>query len=181
MSLARFVPDLIKRRIAADPRPNTEPVGEPFQAAVLFADISGFTPLTERLEEQEALSERSQPCHAWRNVLSGLFGLSGAETRDQVRELVLARLDKAQRQPGAHPRGRALDGLALLGLAGAPRRRSQRSCARARPSAGCRCRCGRAAARAPDWGKPAPGGCRCAPARPSNTWAVPSVLLWVTV
>ncbi len=49
MSLARFVPDLIKRRIATDPNPITEPIGEPFDAAILFADISGFTPLTERL------------------------------------------------------------------------------------------------------------------------------------
>jgi class 3 adenylate cyclase/tetratricopeptide (TPR) repeat protein len=49
MSLDRFVPDLIKRRFAADPRPITQPTGESLEAAVLFADISGFTPLTERL------------------------------------------------------------------------------------------------------------------------------------
>ena len=49
MSLARFVPELVRRRIALDSRPPTAAHGEPFEAAVLFADISGFMPLTERL------------------------------------------------------------------------------------------------------------------------------------
>jgi len=49
MSTARFVPDLVKRRIADDPRPISAPTGEAHEAAVLFADISGFTALTERL------------------------------------------------------------------------------------------------------------------------------------
>ena len=47
--IAAYLPDLILRRLAADPRPLTSPHVEAFPAAVLFADISGFTPLAERL------------------------------------------------------------------------------------------------------------------------------------
>lgn len=47
--LASYVPDLIVRRLARDPSPNPTPSIERFPAAVLFADISGFTALTERL------------------------------------------------------------------------------------------------------------------------------------
>jgi class 3 adenylate cyclase/tetratricopeptide (TPR) repeat protein len=50
--LASYVPRLIQYRIAADPTPIESPDAEDFQAAVLFADISGFTLLTERLAER---------------------------------------------------------------------------------------------------------------------------------
>lgn len=50
--LASYVPKLIQKRIAADPSPIESPVAEVVQAAVLFADISGFTRLTESLAER---------------------------------------------------------------------------------------------------------------------------------
>ena len=50
--LASYVPQLIRKRVIADPSPIESPVAENFQAAVLFADISGFTMLTEHLAEQ---------------------------------------------------------------------------------------------------------------------------------
>ena len=50
--LASYVPRLIQKRVAENPRPIDSPLAKDFQAAVLFADISGFTALTERLAEK---------------------------------------------------------------------------------------------------------------------------------
>jgi class 3 adenylate cyclase/tetratricopeptide (TPR) repeat protein len=50
--LASYVPKLIQIRIIADPSPIESPLAEEIQAAILFADISGFTLLTERLAEK---------------------------------------------------------------------------------------------------------------------------------
>jgi class 3 adenylate cyclase/tetratricopeptide (TPR) repeat protein len=50
--LASYVPRLIQNRVLSDPAPIHAPVSEEFQAAVLFADISGFTRLTEGLVER---------------------------------------------------------------------------------------------------------------------------------
>lgn len=47
--LASFVPDWVLRRLAADPSPPAAPWSESCEAAVLFADLSGFTPLAEKL------------------------------------------------------------------------------------------------------------------------------------
>src|SRR6266498_4987515 len=50
--LASYVPKLIQNRVAADPSPIESPIAEEMQAAILFADISGFTVLTEHLAER---------------------------------------------------------------------------------------------------------------------------------
>jgi class 3 adenylate cyclase/tetratricopeptide (TPR) repeat protein len=50
--LASYVPRLIQNRVIADPSPIETPVAERFQAAILFADISGFTILTEHMAER---------------------------------------------------------------------------------------------------------------------------------
>lgn len=51
-TLASYVPTLIKRRLAKNPQPISAPASEQFPAALLFADISGFTALTERLAQR---------------------------------------------------------------------------------------------------------------------------------
>jgi class 3 adenylate cyclase/tetratricopeptide (TPR) repeat protein len=50
--LASYVPKLIQNRVIANPAPIEAPVAEVLQTAVLFADISGFTRLTERMAEK---------------------------------------------------------------------------------------------------------------------------------
>src|SRR5512146_3206670 len=50
--LASYVPKLIQTRVAANPAPIESPLAEEMQAAILFADISGFTILTEHLAER---------------------------------------------------------------------------------------------------------------------------------
>jgi predicted ATPase/class 3 adenylate cyclase len=51
-TLASYVPGLIINRLAANPVPISTPISEHFSATVLFADISGFTALTEQLAQQ---------------------------------------------------------------------------------------------------------------------------------
>ncbi len=50
-TLASYVPNMIVRRIADNPAPVSKPELENFTAAVLFADISGFTALGEQLAQ----------------------------------------------------------------------------------------------------------------------------------
>lgn len=50
--LASYVPRLIQRRVAKNPTPIDAPLARTFQAVVLFADISGFTALTDELVEK---------------------------------------------------------------------------------------------------------------------------------
>jgi class 3 adenylate cyclase/tetratricopeptide (TPR) repeat protein len=52
--LASYVPKLIQKRVAHNPIPIDAPLAKDFQTAVMFADISGFTTLTERLAERGA-------------------------------------------------------------------------------------------------------------------------------
>lgn len=51
-TLMSYVPALIAQRLANNPAPTVTPFSERFPAAVLFADISGFTALTERLAQK---------------------------------------------------------------------------------------------------------------------------------
>jgi len=67
--LASYVPKLIQKRVAADPSPIESPVAVDIQAAVLFADISGFTRLTETLAERGPTGVETIA-----NVLNEYFG-----------------------------------------------------------------------------------------------------------
>jgi class 3 adenylate cyclase len=50
--LASYLAPWIIQRLHDDPRPPTKPSLDDVAAAVLFVDVSGFTPLAERLGEQ---------------------------------------------------------------------------------------------------------------------------------
>src|SRR5262245_5429789 len=51
-TLASYVPAIILQQLAVHPAPLTAARIDRFPAAVLFADIKGFTPLTERLAQR---------------------------------------------------------------------------------------------------------------------------------
>ena len=51
-TLRSYIPKIIARRLSHDSSASVYPFQEFFPAAVLFADISGFTPLTEELAKQ---------------------------------------------------------------------------------------------------------------------------------
>ena len=51
-ALASYLPKLIVERANDGRLGGSEPVAEQFEAALLFADVSGFTKLTERLAAQ---------------------------------------------------------------------------------------------------------------------------------
>ncbi len=50
-TLVSYVPALIARRFAANPAPLTAPVAEHFPAAILFADITGYSTMAARLAQ----------------------------------------------------------------------------------------------------------------------------------
>ncbi len=67
--LAPFAPEFVRRRLADDPRPLVEPLAERWTGAAMVADVSGFTPLAERLAEQGA-----QGAERLTEILDEFFG-----------------------------------------------------------------------------------------------------------
>lgn len=63
-SLRTYLPEFLLSRFLARQEPLAAPGMERFPAAVLFADISGFTPLADRLAQRSPAGEE----------LSGLVG-----------------------------------------------------------------------------------------------------------
>ncbi len=51
-TLASYVPTLVARRFASNPAPLTAPSADRFSAAVIFADISGYSTMAARLAQQ---------------------------------------------------------------------------------------------------------------------------------
>ncbi|HYF61215.1 MAG TPA: adenylate/guanylate cyclase domain-containing protein, partial [Herpetosiphonaceae bacterium] len=80
-TLASYVPELITRRLAANPEPINEPVVEQFSGAILFADISGFTALAEQLTLRgpAGAEELSQLLNAYFGQLIDLVGIHGGD------------------------------------------------------------------------------------------------------
>jgi class 3 adenylate cyclase len=80
-TLTSYVPALITRSLATDPAPVSAPVSSQFQAAVLFADISGFTALTERLAQKGPVGaeELTQLLNAYFGQLIDLVQVHGGD------------------------------------------------------------------------------------------------------
>src|SRR5262245_31747353 len=80
-TLASYVPALVSHRLAADPTPIAAPVAEEFPAAALFADIAGFTALTERLAQRgpEGAEELTVVLNTYFGTLVDLINIHGGD------------------------------------------------------------------------------------------------------
>jgi class 3 adenylate cyclase len=79
-SLRTYVPEFLMSRFLARQEPLAAPGMERFPAAVLFADISGFTPLADRLAQRgPAGEELSGLLNAYFGQLTSLIAAHGGE------------------------------------------------------------------------------------------------------
>jgi len=83
-SVSSYLPALMLRRFAHDPRLPTEPTVEHLFGAVLFADMSGFTTLAETLAEQGAAGAE-QLTQIINNYFGQLIGVIHAHGGDVVK------------------------------------------------------------------------------------------------
>jgi class 3 adenylate cyclase/tetratricopeptide (TPR) repeat protein len=73
-TLAAYLPDFALRRIMANPTPITAAQADNLSGSVLFADISGFTALTERLSQGYGGSADPMAAEALSQLLNDYFG-----------------------------------------------------------------------------------------------------------
>ena len=80
-TLASYVPAQVTRRLSADSAPLSAPLLERFPAVALFADVSGFTPLAERLSGRgpQGVEELSRALNAYFGQLIDLITAHGGD------------------------------------------------------------------------------------------------------
>lgn len=109
--LASYVPHLVVRQIAADPTPPTQAAGERFDTAVFFADISGFTVLTERLTRRgtEGVEDLSHLLNAYFGQLIDIVLDGGGDIVEFTGDGIIALWPIAPQEPLAQAVLRASD------------------------------------------------------------------------
>lgn len=90
--LARFVPAFLAARVAASPAPPAAAAAESGHAAVLFADISGFTALSERLAARGAdgVEELTRALNAYFGQLIAVITAHGGDVVKFAGDALLA-------------------------------------------------------------------------------------------
>src|SRR3972149_5074616 len=80
-TLVSSVPALATRRLTTDPAPITAPLLERSPAVALFADVSGFTPLAERLSQRgpQGIEELSRLLNTYFGQLIDLITAHGGD------------------------------------------------------------------------------------------------------
>ena len=91
-TLISYVARRISNRLVADPAPTTSPTAETFPTAVLFADISGFTVLTEQFAQRGAAGaeELAQMLNGYFGQLIDLITDHGGEVIDFAGDALIA-------------------------------------------------------------------------------------------
>src|SRR5205085_9792483 len=90
--LARFVPVFLAKRMATNPTPLAAAEAEAAHAAVLFADISGFTALSERLAANgaEGVEELTRALNAYFGKLIDVITAHGGDVVKFAGDAMLA-------------------------------------------------------------------------------------------
>jgi class 3 adenylate cyclase/tetratricopeptide (TPR) repeat protein len=90
--LARFIPAFLAAKAAADPAPPAAAGTEPAHAAVLFADISGFTALSERLAASgaEGVEDLTRALNAYFGKLIDVITAHGGDVVKFAGDALLA-------------------------------------------------------------------------------------------
>ena len=90
--LASYVPTLVVRHLARQPNAPLQPALEHIPAAVLFADVSGFTPLAERLASRGAVGaeDLTRILNAYFGQLVAVIAAHGGEVEKFAGDALLA-------------------------------------------------------------------------------------------
>ena len=90
--LTSYVPALVTRRLSTEPAPLTAPLLESVPAVALFADVSGFTPLAERLSGRgpQGVEELSRILNAYFGQLIDLITAHGGDIVKFAGDAILA-------------------------------------------------------------------------------------------
>ena len=113
---APFVPDLLLSRFAADPNPVAAPEAHCFPAAALFADVSGFTALTERLAGRgpQGVEELTELLNDYFGRLVAVVDVHGGDVVKFAGDAILAIWAANDARPDEAAARAAACGLALL-------------------------------------------------------------------
>lgn len=88
--LQSYVPPVVVRRILPDPSSLKEPTADRFSAAVLFADITNFTSLSERLYESDGAEELADILNHFFDRLITIIHDHGGETTKFAGDALIA-------------------------------------------------------------------------------------------
>src|SRR5262245_45952276 len=101
--LAGFLPPPVLRYLASNRQSPAAPYFERYQAAVLFADISGFTALTERLAQRgpQGTEELTGLLNAYFGQLIELISSYGGEVVKFAGDALLALWPAAEAEDGS--------------------------------------------------------------------------------
>lgn len=114
-TLASYVPELVIRRLMESPSAPTSPQEEQFPAAMLFADLSGFTILAEKLAQQgpEGAEELSDYLNHTFDQLITLITVLGGDIVSFAGDALLALWTATDNNLDVMTRSAAQCGLAL--------------------------------------------------------------------
>src|SRR5947209_8316448 len=116
--LASFLPPMVVRYLSSNPEVPVEPRLEQFEAAVMFADISGFTALSEKLAQQgpQGAETLAGLLNSYFTELIGIITEQGGEVVKFAGDALLALWPSSEQEDKASGLAIATQQAAFAGL-----------------------------------------------------------------